>query len=111
MHDPYAIFVGASDASIQGAGATGPPHFSGSEGTRHETVATGGGPLPAEPAGLTDWLVSEASAPYRGRWVLLDEAFNVLDSDTSPSALLLRHAELAAPIVVFVQPPNQALAV
>ena len=112
--DTSTTFVGASGTSFPPqhiAGATA-PNFSDAEPTRTDVPATPAPPAAVpEPAGLADWLSSDAAKPYRDRWVLLDATLNVLDSDESPSQLLGRHPEVAAPLIVFVQPRDIALAV
>lgn len=68
-------------------------------------------PLPEERRDITEWLRTPAAHAYEGRWVLLDDALNVLDSDHSPTILLKRNPEHATPLIVFVDPLNSQLAV
>jgi hypothetical protein len=48
---------------------------------------------------------------FEGRWVMLDDDLQVVDHDSSPTALLDRHQEDRTPTVVFIDPTNVSLAV
>jgi hypothetical protein len=82
-----------------------------STGTRDDVPPISRSVPAVEPGGLAEWVNSPEAAPYQGRWVLLGEAFEVLDVDDSPGALLGRHGDVASPTIVFVSPRSARLAV
>jgi hypothetical protein len=108
-------FAGASTTTTgMTAGATGPPGFSPTTGTQSAPVSAGPTGPPAGQSAqrdVTAWLHSPEARQYEGRWVLLSDQLQVLDSDSSPTALLQRHQHVQAPLIVFVDPANTQLAV
>lgn len=81
------------------------PHFGRPSSTRSEAPAPA--PRPQSDAhGLVEWLASPAARQFEGRWVLLSDDYDVVDSADSPSELMDRHPEERTPIVVFVRPSN-----
>jgi hypothetical protein len=75
--------------------------FNTAGGTVAATVERGTNSTPESP--LSVWLRSEGARAYEGRWVLLDPALTVLDTDLSPTALRERHPNLPADsAIVFV---------
>ena len=65
----------------------------------------------SEPAGLVEWLRTPEARQYEGRWVLLNDEFEVIDDDHSPSNLLRRNRHVSTPLVVFVDPADTNLVV
>lgn len=109
-----SFFAGASSTQFEGAtsATTGPIHFSQPRGT----AAFGSTPetrtaRESPPAGLSEWLRSDAARQYVGRWVLLASDFQVVGSAVSPGELLRQHPDETSPMVVFVETPGVELAV
>jgi hypothetical protein len=51
------------------------------------------------------WAHSEGAQQYEGRWVLVSQSLDALDSDLSPTALKDRHPQLpSGSTIVFVPP-------
>jgi hypothetical protein len=91
-------------------GATGPVAAELGGQTSTQTMAPAAAP-DANADSVTEWLRGADARRFERRWVLLDDALNVVDSDPSPSALLDRHPDESTPLVVYVDPANSALAV
>lgn len=86
------------------AGAT-TPHFQDTSGT-----VTPAQPQTASPSErsvrVAQWLASAQARNYDGQWVLLNDSYQVTDSDPSARVLVERHSGLSDPLVVFVHPPR-----
>jgi hypothetical protein len=104
----------ASDTSRTPAlsgGATGPVYTQPSSATSAPASPPAApAPAPARPD-VTRWVNSPEARQYEGRWVLLSEELDVIDHDTSPTALLMRNPTITAPIVVYVDRRDVGLAV
>lgn len=107
-----SFFSGAGSTHFEGtvSGTTAPTRFSEPQGTDERSTVAIVSPPPG-PAGVNQWLTSPAAQPYAGRWVLLSDDFQVLDSANSPSDLLDRHPDVATPTVVLVDPAGAVFAV
>lgn len=105
------IFVGSTTSGYNVASGTGGPLF-------EVTATTGEGAPPVAtttrvtpPDGLREWSTSEEARQYEGRWVMLNNDLTVVDADVSPSALLQRHPDVAAPTIVYVHPRHETVVV
>lgn len=92
------------------AGAGTAPQFGQSGSTRSEQTTPAAG-SDSKHGGLIEWLASTEARRLEGRWVLLTDDFEVVDSAETPSDLLDRHPEDRTPFVVFVDPSNVNLVV
>jgi hypothetical protein len=110
MHEAQ-IFVGATSSDYNVVSGTSGPVFDVSASTGHDVPPVRSTTVIAAPDGLREWIDSEEARQYERRWVLLDDDLTVIDADTSPSALLQRHPEIAAPTVVYVQPRDETVVV
>ena len=106
----FGVYTTGSIGTSTGHTGTGQPRFGQPSGTRSEPAAPASPPA-REPAELTGWLASAEARRLEGRWVLLTDDFEVVDSALSPSELLDRHEDERTPLVVFVDPSNVNLAV
>jgi len=108
-----SIFFAGRTTHIGAAAShgTGPGSFSHptSSGAQHASAPTGA-QAPSAP-GLAEWLHSDAAKALGGRWVLLSDSFEVIDSAQSPGELLDGHPDESSPLIVFVQPQGIELAV
>lgn len=102
---------GATKFGAAATTGTGPGTFSQPSGTRSQSSNFPSAPSVAPTPGLAEWLRSNAARSLAGRWVLLSDEFEVIDSAASPGELLAAHPDAASPLVVFVQPPGVELAV
>lgn len=106
----FGVYTTGNMGISTGRTGTGQPRLGQPSGTRNESTARASAPA-REPAGLTGWLASAEAKRLEGRWVLLTDDFEVVDSAFSPSELLDRHEDDRTPLIVFVDPSNVNLAV
>ena len=106
----FGVYTTGNMETSTGNTGTGQPRFGQPSGTRSEPVPPVSPPA-REPAGLTRWLASAEARRLEGRWVLLTDSFEVVDSALSPSELLDGHEDERTPLIVFVDPSNVNLAV
>lgn len=85
------------------ASGTTSPHFSRPDGTAELTPAS---PASERSVRVGQWITSPSARQYNGRWVLLSDAYDVVDADDSAVALRGRHPEETDPLIVFVQSPR-----
>jgi hypothetical protein len=94
--------------SLPGTGPTVPqygPPSEASRGVQAERAATRP-QAESEPDGLLQWLGSSEARRFEGRWVLLNDEFDVLDHARTLTELAQRNRDARTPIIVFVDPAN-----
>lgn len=79
--------------------------FTTAGGTVETTTTVQPAPSVAPESPAARWACSEGAQQYEGRWVLLSQSLDALDSDLSPTALKDRHPQLpSGSVIVFVAP-------
>ncbi len=107
-------FTGASGTTFRSgsvAGTGGAPFSTPGRTNAQQPTSPPPSGEPAGPHGVLEWLQSEQARHYEGKWVLLDDDRDVVDSDDSPGRLLERHPQEASPLVVLVERSDIQLAV
>ena len=106
-----SIFFAGGATQFGAAASTGTTPSNFSQPSSTGAAGAQRSPTETQTPGLAEWLQSESARQLAGRWVMLSDNFEVIDSAVSPSELLGKHPDAMSPLVVFVQPHGVQLAV
>lgn len=96
-----SFFAGGDASFMTTATAITTSGYSTPTSTSTQPTTTRDAATPQD-APIADWIRTPEAQRYAGQWVLLGPELSVLDSSQSPSDLLARHPDEAAPTIVFV---------